>query len=834
MSSWGAFLGLAFQLALVLLLTQRFGIEVDRGLVKLTPLVFGGFLIHAILPLRLRLPFFLALSIAGFFVVFETHLAAALLAIGLGLIAVCHFPVPWFLRIVLLVGAGATLTAMCAGWIDAEWGRRIMPILGSIFMFRLVLYVYDLRTEKQRASPWETLSYFFLLPNAIFPLFPIIDFKTFRRTYYNRAANEIYAKGVSWMLRGILHLLLYRLIYQNYTPPAASVHDLGTLALYMVSGYALYLRVSGLFHLIVGMLCLFGFNLPETHHHYFLATGFNDLWRRINIYWKDFMMKIVYYPIFVRLRRRDATLAMVVATLVVFIVSWWLHSYQWFWIRGTFPLTIVDAIFWGIFAVAVLANSLLQSRRASARSLKGRAITPRAALARSLKVVSMFSVMCMLWTFWTGGTLEAWNRLLAAVAHVPTLQYVWMATNLLILVGLGVAYQLLVQRRWEQWQQRQSFARRSWASTVLMLGLLLLGTPELSGLHDNRLVVSVRAERLNEQDQALLLRGYYEEVLESERMLGGLWQAQANKPTRGFLLRQSGTMRYLEDEIHERELLPQIDTIFRDAAFRTNDWGLRDQGYSLAKPPRTCRIAVMGASVEMGSGVRNEEVFEALTETLLNEANTGISYDCYEVLNFAVNGLTNLAQVHLIDSRVLAFDPDIVLFFSHDADRRLVMKHIERIIARGTAIPDDLRTLLLGHPSPETIAEGSPESRLTVWRYQKSLLRWIYTNVVTSCRRAQVEPVCVYLPFPLGVVEPESARGPRMLEVAAECGFETIALQGDVLRPEGDTTSLVLNTWDEHPNPEGHRRIAKELFRQLIEHEHALGLGLTYNVDEAP
>ena len=34
----------------------------------------------------------------------------------------------------------------------------------------------------------RTLSYFFMLPNACFPLFPVIDYKTFRRNYYDEDA----------------------------------------------------------------------------------------------------------------------------------------------------------------------------------------------------------------------------------------------------------------------------------------------------------------------------------------------------------------------------------------------------------------------------------------------------------------------------------------------------------------------------------------------------------------------------------------------------------------------------------------------------------------------
>jgi len=79
---------------------------------------------------------------------------------------------------------------------------------------------------------------------------------------------------------------------------------------------------------------MFGFNLPETHHLYYLATSFTDVWRRINIYWKDFVMKLFFYPMHFKLRRMGSLWALSLATLVTFLATWLLHSWQWFWIRG--------------------------------------------------------------------------------------------------------------------------------------------------------------------------------------------------------------------------------------------------------------------------------------------------------------------------------------------------------------------------------------------------------------------------------------------------------------------------------------------------------------------
>ena len=182
----------------------------------------------------------------------------------------------------------------------------------------MALYLYDMDAEKKKATLWERLAYFFMLPNTVFPFFPIIDYIQFRRSYYDKDPITIYQKGVLWMLRGAIHLILYRVVYYYYTPAVDDVQGLAGVVLFIVSAYMLYLRVSGLFHLIIGLMCLFGFNLPETHKQYFLAFSFNDYWRRINIYWKDFMMKLFFYPVYMKTRSWGPTNALVFSTVIVF------------------------------------------------------------------------------------------------------------------------------------------------------------------------------------------------------------------------------------------------------------------------------------------------------------------------------------------------------------------------------------------------------------------------------------------------------------------------------------------------------------------------------------
>ena len=346
----GKYFLLVIELLLLVILIHVLHIEEILGFLRITPIIFVGFAVHAVIPRRFRLPFFLFLSVLAIGVSLGIGHASLLIAIGLGLVGICHLPFALFVRTALLVIASLILAAFRAKWIEASWADRVLPILGAMFMFRLIIYLYDLRHEKQSAPLSQRLAYFFMLPNSCFPLFPVVDYQTFKRTYYDGEPSEIYQKGATWMFRGLTHLVLFRVVYHYAVPGSADIIDLPAVFIYVVSAYLLYLHISGQFHLIVGILCLFGFNLPQTHHLYFFASGFNDFWRRVNIYWKDFLVKIIYYPVYMKLRKLGTTPAMIVATLVVFLATWLLHSYQWFWFSLSERSTLCSGAFWACWS----------------------------------------------------------------------------------------------------------------------------------------------------------------------------------------------------------------------------------------------------------------------------------------------------------------------------------------------------------------------------------------------------------------------------------------------------------------------------------------------------
>jgi alginate O-acetyltransferase complex protein AlgI len=363
--------------------------------------------VHYLLHYRWKKPFFLATSVAGFVWVFGLSVAAIVLPVAALLIGACYLPIAWRAR-ALLIGILAVALALLrtrtpGASFDCAW-----PILGSMFMFRMILYLYELKHAEKRETLVDTLSYFFLLPNYCFLLFPVVDYRTLQRSYFASDVHATLRCGLQMIFRGTIHLLLYRLIYHELLINVDEVHSVASLASYLVCNYLLYLHVSGQFHLACGMLHLFGFQLPETHRRYLLATGFTDYWRRINIYWKDFMVRVVFNPLVFRLKRWPQSANLATATAVVFVTTWLLHAYQSFWLWGSWKFSVPDALFWGILGLLVMINVQRDALAPRGRLRKGIDLAPRALAVRALKTAATFSTIALLWSLWSSPTLGAW------------------------------------------------------------------------------------------------------------------------------------------------------------------------------------------------------------------------------------------------------------------------------------------------------------------------------------------------------------------------------------------------------------------------------------------
>jgi len=352
-------------------------------------------------------------SLLGLFLLVPPQLGVEVLVAGTVIYLVVASPFSYRLRVgtVAAVFVVATIfhsqPAMVSQVLKQHDLKVFFPLFGALFMFRIIVYLHDIRFMTGRPPLIEYLAYFFILPNFIFLLFPVVDYKTMRLSYFRKDIHVVAQRGIQWIWRGVLQLLAYRVVF-HWQEMLSGRRSLGAVAAMMFLTFLLYLLVSGTFHIAIGILRLFGYDLPETNHKYLLSRSMTDFWRRINIYWKDFMVKLVYFPVYFRLRKKNELQAQLSATCMVFMSTWALHSYQAFWLTGHFVVSWPDTLFWLSLGVLMMLNVWWEVRFPHRRAEK----TLWHKFQQGAAVACTLSIIVVLWSLWSSPSITAWIQLL--------------------------------------------------------------------------------------------------------------------------------------------------------------------------------------------------------------------------------------------------------------------------------------------------------------------------------------------------------------------------------------------------------------------------------------
>jgi D-alanyl-lipoteichoic acid acyltransferase DltB (MBOAT superfamily) len=829
------FLGLALvfvQVALVALIFHELHLETPafRGVLYL---VAGGFVAHHFLPAKWRLMGFILLSLAVTVLVLSgspkvphTNLGlglartAVLLGFSVVVIGICRLPLGFWKRAGLLLLAGGMVAAFRGGIFESGNLAAVWPVLASMFMFRVMVYLYDSSTSPQRPSLVQSLAYFTLLPNVCSLLFPVVDFRTFGRNYYDEEALLIYQRGAKWMARGTLHLILYHFVDLLLALKPETVASGTDLVRFVVANAFLYLQVSGLFHLCVGMLLLFGFNLPETNHRYFLASSFTDYWRRTNIYWRSFIMKVFYYPAYFRFKKIGQVKALVLATLWSFFVTWALHLYQTWWLKGSVDWAWDDAIFWTLLCVLVLANSLWELKRGRQRTLAAGRYGMRKALGLALRTAGTFGVISVLWSFWSIPTFGEWLHLWS-LADRSTL---WWGGA--VLAGI-MAATLWFETRPALAAPATAGLRRDQPAVVSLprLGGQFLRhvVPLFAIFASGHFLVNWRADRpaplvlADARTVTHILtmggisgqgQGYYENLVildQANRQYGEtIRRASLDSGLTGF------KATHVLDGPPFRELTPNLHREAYGVDFETNSFGMRDREHTPTKPPGTYRIALLGSSHVMGFGLPAKDMFKTILEERLNVDSAGATR--FELLNFAVPGMSPAGDDWILEHHAAQFSPDLVIFVAHSVDMAWIGRDVVWTVKRRQPFPAGFPIEDLSQADITTRTNGSvAEVRLEPFDAQ--MLSFFYARIVREARRLRAVPVWVYLPVPRErPVDAEQLA--TMKTAAADAGF----LVDDLSELYSPYTPAELSLGDRwgHSNAKANGLIAAELYNRLV------------------
>jgi hypothetical protein len=121
-------------------------------------------------------------------------------------------------------------------------------------------------------------------------------------------------------------------------------------------------------------------------------------------------------------------------------------------------------------------------------------------------------------------------------------------------------------------------------------------------------------------------------------------------------INNAGFMRQSEFDDIYWELQPNLDVSFKLAHLVTNEHGLADKAYSVTKNPDTVRIAVLGDSYSMASGVDTDKSYHALIEQKWQQDKKPV-----EIINFAVGGYGLERYNAVLAHRVGKWHPDALL-----------------------------------------------------------------------------------------------------------------------------------------------------------------------------
>ncbi|MCB0401867.1 MAG: hypothetical protein KDD41_07275 [Flavobacteriales bacterium] len=809
------FLLILVQVSLLFFVIHQFNIEKDTQLNKLLPVILIGFVVHYWLPFKYKLPFFILTSFAAVCWLLGIQ-GLLVIGIGLMLLAACHVPVNYNFRLLLVIGMLVALVAYRMELFGLHAITWLTPFIGTMFMMRIALYLYDVKYNDNFSNPFNRIAYFFLLPNVCFPLFPLIDFKVFNETYYNKKAHEINLLAVRRIFRGIVHLIVYRIIYYYMVPDPYEIDGLYSLFIFMVSTYTLILRLSGILHLALGILGLFGFNLPEIFDNYFFASSFNNIWQRINTYWREALMKVLYYPIYFKIRKIFTTKSMVVTILIVFVINWALHWYQWFWIRGSVFFAPNDFLFWMIFGIAVTINSVLIQKEGQSKKLASTSdYTVRSAIIAVLKPMGMFLVMSILWMLWSSSSITEWAYLLGFALQGTPQQWL-MVAGILISFFIVALLLHLSYRNGILKQLILLYNRRITAFTfVFSLLLFAASFPKLTAfiqLNGRPFIGQLQENRLSVSDKRVMERGYYQKLLNNDNMSMQLSQIQMHKPKDWHI-----NKAYIKtNDIIQKKIKPNTQVIYKGHIFTSNSFGLRDQEYTLAKPTGTYRFAILGGSYELGSGVDDNANFESQAEILLNH-----KYDRnIEVLNFAIGGSYLLEHEYNVKNNIINFNPDAIIYAAHtDEFDRVSNKLIQ--LTESQANIEDPFLLEVMKRSGVNRSYCRIENKNRLQPFIKPVIKWGYQSIVRECKKQNIIPVWVYVPVITDMQEPDNELS-EIRSMAEEAGFMTLSLDG--IYEGHDLNQIIVAPWDYHPNEKGHQLLAGKLFKELTSHAEELNL----------
>lgn len=796
-AGWAQVLWYSLILTASIYIIRVFNVAPSAGITDLAIIFIPGFIIHSLVPVRYRLPVYCLIFLACLFYIFNWLTAMVIVSI-LAVTAYVIFgemKLAWkYLYVALLATVLILLRKSFLLYMPRV--NISIPFAATILMFRVIIILYEVKHAKIKDSSWMKLSYFLCFPNLAFMFYPIIDYRAYSGSYYGASFATTCNRGVSYLTTGIVLLLLHKYLLYHLDVSYASVHDIYSLLWFLACKYVIVVKVTGLLILGLSFLYFFGFDMPVLFGNFFIATSFNSYWQKVNIYWKDFVVKLVYYPLYFRYRKK-LKYVVTLCIMTALMSSWIFHVYQRFWMSGGLSFQLQEMLYWLALAILVAIDVYITGKiDRKARS------GPRDKLRKGGGFVLVFSTMLVLWFLWNSPNVSFFAFIMAKGMHATPAQVMTVGTALVLLIA-GYALYLQAISGFKP-AQSQVLKWRTGFSLGLLCALCVIGAmkPGFSKNSPGDVIMSKEIVGIDDKEKSEI--DYYAAVMETKNdnwEVGLAWGDQRS------LFGQIGV--YSNDLLFQL-LQPNKRIVFKGHSITTNSYGLRDKDYPLIKPSGTWRIVMVGGSYEAGAGVGDDEMFEHMVEDSLNsyyKGDPGI-----ELINFSMGSFTSVPQMEMFRVKALQFHPDELFVFYHTNEMRRASRFFARYITNGV----DLRYDYLKQIKERAGIKQSMSIEEIVARlnpFMPDITEWCWREMATVCRANNIKPIWLFLPTTgdkLGENELED-----FMTRAKQAGFETYTL-GDVFKGY-EPARIAVSEEDSHPNALGHRLIANKFFNLLTD-----------------
>ncbi|WP_165066238.1 hypothetical protein [Paludisphaera rhizosphaerae] len=373
-------------------------------------------------------------------------------------------------------------------------------------------------------------------------------------------------------------------------------------------------------------------------------------------------------------------------------------------------------------------------------------------------------------------------------------------------------------------------ARISMLQAAALVAISLLPIPS-GWVKSHRLLASATSNPSDRADADHHATGYYEGLVGGAEGPGGrgeLTLKLMGKPNGWVRFNDAGVVRHLKADFLHFELIPKMDSVLFSQPFVTNSHGMHSPEVSVEKPPGVFRIALLGASMDMGWGVKYQDDYAYQLEGWLNThaQHQGFSSNRkFEVLNFAVAAYSPLQRLESFRRKAKEFKPDLVIFSSTMLDTRLSEIHLcdaFRIKADLTYdfVKEVVQRAGITDAERQLDTRGELKGKESIKRkldpYHWELYDDVVTTLAADCRASNIPLMMLIIPR-VGKDADPSARAESVGRLQAIASRHALPIY-DLLDTfdEIDPAELEIAAWDDHPNALGHHRLFLALTHKLV------------------